>query len=134
MVTKLASAVVAARTVQPFKTVKDFDDVITSVLRREGHLNEATLPFLALRIAVNTEIQNLKTLITDGFSLLASKGRFAIISFHSLEDHVVKHAFQAYEQRGEGILITHGVVIAKDTEIEGNPRARSAKLRVIEKN
>ncbi len=131
-VTHLAREVVSKRIVKKFETVGDFLEVVRKVMGRHGHLNEATLPFLALRIAVNIEIDSLKEYIPNAFSVLKSSGRLGIISFHSLEDQVVKHKFVEFVKSGEGILIDD-IIVPKDDEITKNPRSRSAKFRVIEK-
>ena len=90
-------------------------------MRGKRGLNEATLPFLALRIAVNSEIDNLEASLPKVYGLLEPRGKLMVISFHSGEDRIVKSF-------GENRLI-----LPSDEEIAGNPRARSAKMRVFVK-
>lgn len=107
-----------------------------------------TLVFQALRICVNSELEVLETVLPQAIQLLASKGRMAIISFHSLEDRIVKNALRfaamdKYDTNGlDGVfldkdplvtILTRKPIIATEEEIQVNPRSRSAKLRVIEK-
>jgi 16S rRNA (cytosine1402-N4)-methyltransferase len=101
--------------------------------------------FQALRIAVNDELHNLKKFLQDGFDLLKPKGRLAIITFHSLEDRIVKHAFISkstsqipkevpiINHQSDYFLVTKHPIIPNEAEIAINRRARSAKLRVIER-
>jgi len=93
----------------------------------------ATRVFQALRIAVNSEIENLQKCLKDGFELLNEGSRFAIISFHSLEDRAVKLFFLKKQKEGMGKIINKKPIIAGSKEIELNRRSRSAKLRIIEK-
>jgi len=88
---------------------------------------------MALRMAVNTEISNLETVLPKAFALLEPKGRLAVISFHSGEDVIVKTLFKEIESERKGVLITKKPVVPSLSELQRNPRARSAKLRVIEK-
>ncbi|NET09809.1 MAG: 16S rRNA (cytosine(1402)-N(4))-methyltransferase RsmH [Symploca sp. SIO2B6] len=98
---------------------------------RYGKIHPATRTFQALRIAVNRELDVLKSLIDIAPTWLTSNGRVAIISFHSLEDRIVKHAFRQHPQLQ---VITKKPIIPTDEECAANPRARSAKLRVAEFN
>lgn len=93
----------------------------------------ATLTFQALRIAVNEELSILSEALPRIWSRIASKGRFSIISFHSLEDRIVKRQFRKWHDEGEGTLVFKKPVVPDRKEVEDNPRARSAKLRTIEK-
>jgi 16S rRNA (cytosine1402-N4)-methyltransferase len=93
----------------------------------------ATKIFQALRIAVNSELENLRAGIDLGFKLLNKGGRFAIISFHSLEDRVVKLSFLKLERTGAARIITKKPLVPSASETARNPRSGSAKLRVIEK-
>ena len=87
--------------------------------------------FQALRIAVNKELESVLDVLPDAFSLLAPGGRLVVISFHSLEDRIVKNFFRQAEKEQKGIIITKKPVMAHEQEIEINPRSRSAKLRVF---
>lgn len=123
---KLTRRVITERQVKPFETVGDFLK-ICRIERKKG-LNPATLPFLALRIAVNSELENLEEGLTKSFGLLKDKGRLVVITFHSGEDRIVKN----FGKKVNG-LVTRQPIRPSDKEIERNPRARSAKLRIIEK-
>ena len=101
--------------------------------RKKGRIHPATKTFQALRIAVNDELSSLERFIAQGFATLRPGGRLAIISFHSLEDRIVKQNFRSHKENGAGRLITKRPIEPQEEEIDHNPRARSAKLRVIEK-
>ncbi len=97
-----------------------------------GGLHPATKVFQALRIEVNHELENLKKALPQAVEVLVSGGRLAVITFHSLEDRIVKQYFKSIENRTIK-LINKKPIIASEAELETNPRARSAKLRVMEK-
>lgn len=148
-----ASRAIARRIVQErakarITTTTQLADIIASVLPRKGKQHPATRSFQALRIAVNDELGALDALLETGLSLLKSGGRFAIITFHSLEDRAVKRYFDRATRpeidRPEwpaprpnpeyaARLVTRKPIVASEAELAANPRARSAKLRVIEK-
>ncbi|MDP2651055.1 MAG: 16S rRNA (cytosine(1402)-N(4))-methyltransferase, partial [bacterium] len=98
-----------------------------------GRINPATRTFQALRIAVNEELDSLEEGLEKGFQVLSPKGRFAIISFHSLEDRIVKNFFRDQTHLGKATLITKKPVTPTEEEVRDNPRSRSAKLRIVEK-
>ncbi|HEV7701819.1 MAG TPA: 16S rRNA (cytosine(1402)-N(4))-methyltransferase, partial [Candidatus Paceibacterota bacterium] len=98
-----------------------------------GRTNPATKTFQALRIAVNDELGALSEGLSKGFDALRGGGRMSVISFHSLEDRVVKRFFKQKESEGKAILINKKPIIPSQEELIINKRARSAKLRVIEK-
>ena len=128
----LARRVLSAREGGPIKTVGDFLGG-TRGLRSKPGLNPATLPLLALRIAVNSELENLKEALPKAFDLLSGGGRLIVISFHSGEDRIVKEFFRKRETSGLAEILTKDVVVPTETEIMKNPRARSAKMRVLQK-
>lgn len=128
----LAKRVVRARERSPFKTVGDLL-AVTKELRTKPTLNPATLPMLALRIAVGSELENLKEGLPKAFETLTKEGRLAVISFHSSEDRIVKDYFKDLEFGKSAKILTKEAVVAENEEISANPRSRSAKLRVIEK-
>ena len=101
--------------------------------RHRGKIDPATKTFQALRIAVNDELGSLERMLHDGFAALASEGRMAIITFHSLEDRIVKRFFKACLHDQLGILPFRKPLTPTEEEIANNPRSRSAKLRVMEK-
>lgn len=97
-----------------------------------GRIHPATKTFQALRIAVNDEIEGLRQGLSEGYELLTEQGRMAVITFHSIEDRIVKRTFKEFGKEG-GVVITKKPVRPSERESTENPRARSAKLRVIEK-
>ncbi len=134
---RIAKAIVAQRSIKPIDTTFQLVDVVKSALPskfRNGRIHPATKVFQALRIAVNDEIKNMKEGLQNTFSALAPLGRIAVISFHSLEDRFVKHYFRQLELEGRATVVTKKAIIPTDAEIAQNPRARSAKLRIIEKH
>ena len=96
-------------------------------------IDPATRTFQALRIWVNAELEGLDAFLQTGAARLEAGGRFAVIAFHSLEDRIVKHTFRALKATAAYELVTKRPLTATDEEIAANPRARSAKLRVLEK-
>ncbi len=94
-------------------------------------IHPATRVFQALRIYVNSELENLKTLLAGMESILNSGGRVAIISFHSLEDRIVKNYFKELEKEDKAKILTKKPIIASEEEVRNNPKSRSAKLRAI---
>ena len=96
-------------------------------------VHPATRTFQALRLAVNKELASLEALLADLPGLLNVGGRACMISFHSLEDRRVKHAFADYSRRGVAELITKKPSVPSADEVARNPRSRSAKLRCLEK-
>ena len=132
----IAKGIVKARGLAPIKTTTDLVNVIlasTPAVYHRGRLHPATRTFQALRITVNDELQVLSDGLTKGFGLLKSDGRIAVISFHSLEDRIVKNYFKTMEATGFGKRVTKKPVTPTSEEIEANPRSRSAKLRVFQK-
>ncbi len=127
----ISGRVLFSRSQKPIKTVGDALEISQGLKVGKPGLNEATLPFLALRIAVNSELDNLKDVLPKTLSLLKSGGRLAVISFHSKEDAVVKEFMKNCVD--EGKPITFKPIVAGEAEISENRRSRSAKLRVFEK-
>lgn len=130
---RIAEAIVAARRRQPIRTVQDLVGVIETVVRRHGHLHPATKTFQALRIVVNDELGTLAAAIPEMLERIAPGGRIAIVSFHSLEDRIVKQQFRAAAQQGMGRLVVKRPLRPSADEICQNPKSRSAKLRAIER-
>ncbi len=128
---RIAKNIVASR---PIDTTFQLVDVVKrSVPFHFGRLNPATKTFQALRITVNDEINTLKDGLKKGFEALSKNGRMAVISFHSLEDRVVKNYFRDRAKEETGFIHTKKPIVASDEERVRNPRSRSAKLRIIEK-
>jgi 16S rRNA (cytosine1402-N4)-methyltransferase len=129
---RVVRAIVNDRTDKPFQTTREVASLIERVdgWRKKGH-HPATQYFLALRMAVNNELAGLESCIPDLMRALSAKGRLIIITFHSLEDRIIKYAFR--EAKELGFPLTKKVVIPSDEETETNPRARSSKLRVFQR-
>lgn len=118
------------------KTTTELAEIIKSavpIFYRRSKIHPATKTFQALRITVNDEIERFKRTLHTAYEKLSPTGRIAVISFHSLEDRVAKRFFKEKAKAGEAKLITKKPITASKEEIEENPRARSAKLRIIEK-
>ena len=108
---------------------------MASAIARSGlRIHPATRVFQALRITVNQELEMLKLFLQRFPAILKAKGRIAIISYHSLEDRMVKHAFRQLAREGLGKIITKKPIVPQAAEIEANPRSRSAKLRAWERS
>lgn len=130
---RIAKKIVESRAKVPITTTLQLASIVESVVRRKGRIHPATKTFQALRIAVNDEFQGLKDGLQKAWDKLLPGGRTAVISFHSMEDRVVKDFFRELGRQGAGTIITKKPVTAGDGEVSENPRSRSAKLRIIEK-
>ncbi len=132
---RIARAIVRHRQKTPIATTSQLRDIISSaVLKPPRRIHPATKAFQAIRIAVNDELNNLEKVIRDGIPLVKSGGRLCIISFHSLEDRIVKTTFRQHERSPQLItIITKKPICSSKGEVSANPRARSAKLRVAER-
>lgn len=116
------------------QTVRDLNALVDRVMpaaSKSSNKHPARRVYQALRIAVNDELNSLKEALTDGFQMLDKDGRLVVISFHSLEDRIVKNFFKEKINTGEAVEIGENPILPTESEIELNPRARSAKLRVI---
>ncbi|MBI2103694.1 16S rRNA (cytosine(1402)-N(4))-methyltransferase RsmH [Candidatus Woesebacteria bacterium] len=129
----LTKRIVEKRETAPFETVGDFLKVTRGIFKKRGVANPATRPFLALRIAVNSELENLESALTKSIRLLKNGGRLVVVSFHSGEDAIVKSFFVNFEREGLGKVLTKKPIVASEAEVLVNPRARSAKLRAFVK-
>jgi 16S rRNA (cytosine1402-N4)-methyltransferase len=130
---RIARAIVRAR---PIRSTAHLAQVVAAALPAMKHsrINPATTTFQAIRIFVNRELEDLRTLLTAAPQvLLPSTGRLVVISFHSLEDRIVKDAMRERAKNGIVRLLTKKPVTASETELDRNPRARSAKLRAAER-
>ena len=132
---RIAKAVVERRDTKTFETTLELVEVIKDSVPaayRRGRLHPATRSFQALRIAVNDELKVIEQGIAAAWELLACDGRIAVITFHSIEDRVVKHAFAALAKK-DGQLLYKKPLIPSAAEVRENPASRSAKLRAIQK-
>jgi len=131
---RIARAIVRSR---PIQTTKQLADVVSAAARpmspAERRIHPATRTFQALRILVNRELDDLKALLEAAPRVLKPGGRLVIISFHSLEDRIVKDAMREGAKQGQYRLLTKKPVTAAEEEIASNPRSRSAKLRAAER-
>jgi len=130
---RIARAIVKAR---PIRRTTELAQVVTRAIpSRAGlyQIHPATRTFMALRLAVNRELENLEAFLAKALGVLAPGGRLVVLSFHSLEDRLVKRAFQEFKRLGRARVLTRKVVRPSEIEVRTNPRARSAKLRAAEK-
>ena len=133
---RISQAIVEARMEKEIQTTFELVDIIKSATPVWSHwkgIHPARRTFQALRITVNDELEALREGLQHGFEILAPGGRIAVISFHSLEDRIVKRFMREIARTGDGSLINKKPIIPSDDEVERNPRARSAKLRILEK-
>ncbi|GHT74657.1 ribosomal RNA small subunit methyltransferase H [Bacteroidia bacterium] len=141
----IAKAVVQARNTKKIRTTSDFLDILKPIFGREKEKKQLAQAFQALRIEVNGELDALKEMLEQAAQLLKKGGRLAVITYHSLEDRLVKNFFKTGNFEGEvkkdfyGNVqspfraINNKVIVPSEAEIERNPRSRSAKLRIVEK-
>ncbi|MEK7608346.1 MAG: 16S rRNA (cytosine(1402)-N(4))-methyltransferase RsmH [Patescibacteria group bacterium] len=132
---RIASAIYARERRDPIATNYELRDTVLAAVPKSyerGRIHPATRTFQAFRIYANGELENLTSILGKVSQVLVSGGRMAIISFHSLEDRIVKNGFRDMEKQGIAKVITKKPVIATEEEQRANPRSRSAKLRIIE--
>ncbi len=133
---RIAKAIVNYREKREIERTSELVEIINQAVPffyKKGRIHPATRTFQALRIAVNDELNTLKIGLSKGFEKLDSGGRMAIISFHSLEDRIVKNFNKDKEELGLAKIITKKPIDPGEEEISQNPRSRSAKLRILEK-
>jgi 16S rRNA (cytosine1402-N4)-methyltransferase len=131
---RVARSMVRRRARAPFASTGDLVSAVTAALGpTRGRIHPATRTFQALRIAVNDELAALQRGLSAAVDLLRPGGRIAVISFHSLEDRIVKWRFRAWAEAGQLTILTRKPVVPGAGEQRANPRARSAKLRVAER-
>jgi 16S rRNA (cytosine1402-N4)-methyltransferase len=129
---RIARAIVKAR---PIRTTTELAQVVTRAIPSRTGLHQihpATRTFMALRLAVNRELENLELFLARLPGVAAAGARVVVISFHSLEDRLVKRAFQSWRREGRARILTRKVVRPGEEEVRANPRSRSAKLRAAE--
>ena len=133
---RIAQRIVETRRIRSIDTTKDLESIIWQAVpssARHGRIHPATRTFQALRIEVNQEIQALESFLSSFLDVLKVDGKAVIISFHSLEDRLVKNFFRDYNRQGQGMTLTKKPVVPNSQEIDINPRSRSAKLRAFQK-
>ncbi|MBP1614544.1 MAG: S-adenosyl-methyltransferase MraW [Bacteroidetes bacterium] len=142
---KLASVIVKSRTTKKIETIEDFLEVIKPLFGREREKKELAKVFQALRIEVNQEMEALKEMLTAATEALKPGGRLVVITYHSLEDRMVKNIMKTGNIEGKAEqdffgnlqtpfkLVNNKVIVPDEEEIERNPRSRSGKLRIAEK-
>jgi 16S rRNA (cytosine1402-N4)-methyltransferase len=133
---RIAKKIIETRELKLITTTDELVEIIRQsvpAIYRKGKIHFATKTFQAIRIAVNDELGALQDGLKKGFDKLNSGGRMSVISFHSGEDRIVKNYFREKAKNKEAVLINKKPIIASDEENAKNPRARSAKLRIIEK-
>jgi 16S rRNA (cytosine1402-N4)-methyltransferase len=134
---KIAKAIVAAREKKAIESSKELAEIIKKavpIFYRFGRIHPATKTFQAIRIAVNDELRALEEGIKRALKILEKNGRLAVISFHSLEDRIVKNFFKLKQTEDEGKIINKKPIVPSEDEVNKNPRSRSAKLRIFQKN
>ncbi|MCB9810870.1 MAG: 16S rRNA (cytosine(1402)-N(4))-methyltransferase RsmH [Candidatus Nomurabacteria bacterium] len=134
---RIAKAIVTAREKTPISTARQLAEIITQAVPKQSaykkSINPATKSFQAIRIAVNDELKVLEKFVDQAAFFLEQEGRLAIISFHSIEDRIVKLKFRELAETEEFELVVKKPITANEEELSKNPRARSAKLRIIRK-
>ncbi len=134
---RIARKIVEARRISPIVNTGRLAEIVRAAIPRRGgapeRIDPATRTFLALRMHVNRELENLERLIELAATVLRQAGRLVIISFQSMEDRVVKQRFRSLEQAGTVRILTGKPVVPSEAETARNPRSRSAKLRAVEK-
>lgn len=134
---RVAQAIIQARDLKPIETTFELKDIVYKIYpmhKKFGRIHPATKTFQALRIAVNSELTHLIKALEELPQILSPGGRMMVISFHSLEDRLVKQRWKSLEEVGSHSIITKKPIVPNETELQDNPRARSSKLRIIEKN
>jgi 16S rRNA (cytosine1402-N4)-methyltransferase len=129
----IAAAIVAERKRKPFKTTRQLASLIEKITPRgQQRIHPATRVFQALRMFINHELENIRAFLPAAVSAIKPGGRLVVITFHSLEDHLVKHFFKTAAQENKVTILTEQPIGATDEEVSQNPSSRSAKLRAVE--
>jgi len=124
----ISDAIIKARNIKPIETTTDLAKIVFPIAGQNKRV------FQALRIVVNDELNSITEALPKALDILEDNGRLCVISFHSLEDRIVKRKFLEFEEKKMGKIITEKPIVPTIEEIEKNKRARSAKLRIFEKN
>lgn len=129
----VADQIILERGKKKIETTGELVSIIEKIIKKQGFVSPATKIFQAIRIEVNSELVSIKEGLEGALHILEVHGRICVISFHSLEDRIVKQQFNNWERQGIGMSITKKPITADLDEVASNSRARSAKLRVFEK-
>ncbi|MBI2195838.1 MAG: 16S rRNA (cytosine(1402)-N(4))-methyltransferase RsmH [Candidatus Levybacteria bacterium] len=136
----ISNAIISARGVKPIVTTLQLADIVAKSFGLRGEIKPYMRAkvnqkvFQALRIAVNDELNNLREALPSALEILGPKGRIVVVSFHSLEDRIVKWKFIEFAKKGLGTVLTKHPILPSQAEIDINRRSASAKLRIFEKN
>lgn len=130
---RIARAIVKARQKSPVESCRELAEIIEKAVRKKSRIHPATRSFQALRIEVNKELEELSIAIDTGSDMLETGGRFCVLSYHSLEDRIVKNAFKKLAKDGLFNIVTKKPLVPSRQERILNPSSRSAKLRVGER-
>lgn len=130
---RIAKAIIFERSKRPIKTTGELAEIVKTAVAGRGRIHPATRTFQALRIAVNDELKALEEGLSGALEILAVKGRIVVLSYHSLEDRIVKNVFRNKAKEGGFVLITKKPMVPSFKETRENPSSRSAKMRVIER-
>jgi 16S rRNA (cytosine1402-N4)-methyltransferase len=133
---KIAKGIVKARELERIKSTSKLAEIIKQSVpsfARFGKTHPATKTFQALRIAINDELNALNETLPQAIERLNVGGRLVVISYHSLEDRIVKNFFKKFDEEGKGKILTKRPIVPTEDETDENPRARSAKMRVFQK-
>lgn len=130
---QIAKRITDSRRSKKIETTFELSEIVESVKRRRGKIHPATLTFMAIRIEVNSELDNLQKALTKSIDVLKRGGRLVVISFHSGEDRLVKNFFREQQKLGKIKIVNKKVIKPSRKEELENPASRSAKMRVVEK-
>lgn len=133
---RIAEKIIEFRKLKPIKTTFDLVEIVKSATPskyHKGKTHPATKTFQAIRIAVNDEVESLTITLNKSFEALENEGRILVISFHSIEDRIVKHWMNEKEKQGVAKKVYKKPMAPTEEEIKNNPRSRSSKLRILEK-
>jgi 16S rRNA (cytosine1402-N4)-methyltransferase len=126
---KITGALIRSR---PVRSTRHLADIVERAVPRTGPIHPATRTFMALRMVVNQEMEELDALLERAPRMVRPGGRIVVISFHSLEDRKVKNSFRELTRMGKAVLLTKKPIVPSEQEVRENPPSRSAKLRAVE--
>lgn len=129
----IAKAIVRQRQISPINTTSELAGLVERIVKRKGRIHPATKTFQAIRIEVNNELEEIKEGISSVFDMLKKDGRLCVISYHSLEDRIVKQFMKNKVALGKAELLTKKPITPSEEEVKENPSSRSAKLRGVKR-